>query len=131
LADALLAAVQQDLLAIGGALASPEPERMAERQRTKLVVSAARITALERAIDEAEAELAPLKAFVLPGGSPKAAALHLARTVCRRAERATVRLSHEQQAPAEALVYLNRLSDLLFTLARQANARSGVSDITW
>ena len=72
-----------------------------------------------------------LKAFILPGGTPKSAALHVARTVCRRAERSVVRLAREEGAPAEILVYLNRLSDLLFTLARLANHRAGVGDTTW
>jgi cob(I)alamin adenosyltransferase len=129
--DALLAAIQQDLFSIGGALATPEPERLKEAQRSKLKVPAERITALEQAIDEADLELAPLKAFVLPGGTPRAAALHLARTVCRRAERSVVALSRVEHVPDEIVVYLNRLSDLLFTLARLANHRAGRSDITW
>ena len=85
----------------------------------------------ERLMDEAERELAPLKAFVLPGGTPKAAALHVARTVCRRAERSVVHLAGEHEVPPEILVYLNRLSDLLFTLARLANHRAGAPDIVW
>jgi cob(I)alamin adenosyltransferase len=89
------------------------------------------VEAFERVMDDAEGELPPLRAFVLPGGTPKAAALHLARTVCRRAERSAVRLAREADAPAEILVYLNRLSDLLFTLARLANHRAGVGDMTW
>jgi cob(I)alamin adenosyltransferase len=131
LAAELLAGIQRDLFTIGGALAAPEPGRMNERQRTKLVLPADRIATLERAIDAAQAELEPLKAFVLPGGSPKAAALHLARTVCRRAERTTVHLARQERVPPDVLVYLNRLSDLLFTLARLANAKAGVADITW
>jgi hypothetical protein len=86
---------------------------------------------LEAAIDAADAELPPLRAFVLPAGAPKAAALHLARTVCRRAERAVVRLAHEHEVPPLFVVYLNRLSDLLFTLARLANHREGAGDTTW
>lgn len=131
LADELLAAIQRDLLAIGGRLATPEPERLHSPQRTKLAVAPERIAALERAIDEAVAELPPLTAFVLPGGSPKAAALHLARAVSRRAERAVVRLRHVEEVPPEVLVYLNRLSDLLFALARLANHRAGASDVSW
>ncbi len=131
LADETLAAVQRDLFAIGGRLATPDPARLREPQRAKLAVDAARITALERAIDEATAELPPLTAFVLPGGAPKAAALHLARAVCRRAERAVVRLGREEAVPAEVLAYLNRLSDLLFVLARLANRRAGIPDVTW
>lgn len=131
LADALLGAVQQDLFAIGAALATPEPGRLKARQREKMVVAPERVAALEQAIDGADAELPPLAAFVLPGGSPKAAALHLARTVCRRAERAVVRLSRDEAVPDEIVVYLNRLSDLLFTLARVANRRAGVAETPW
>jgi cob(I)alamin adenosyltransferase len=130
-ADALLGAVQRDLFAIGAALATPEPKRLKERQREKSVIPAERIVALERAIDEADGELPRLQKFVLPSGTPKAAALHLARTVCRRAERAVVGLAREADVPGEVLVYLNRLSDLLFTLARLANHRAGVPDVTW
>jgi len=130
-ADDLLVAVQRDLFAIGGRLATPEPERLREPQRAKLTVPAERITALEAAIDEATGELPPLTAFVLPGGTPKAAALHLARAVCRRAERTVVRLGHAEPVPGEVLAYLNRLSDLLFVLARLANHRAGAADVTW
>jgi len=129
--DALLARVQQDLFAIGGALASPEPEALRAAQRAKVAVTPEQVRALELAIDEAERELVPLRQFVLPGGCPKAAALHLARTVCRRAERAVVHLAREQPVPPEILTYLNRLSDLLFVLARLANHRSGQPDVTW
>lgn len=127
----LLAAIQRDLFTVGGRLATPEPERLKEPQRAKVAVAAERIAALEHAIDEAERELPPLRAFVLPGGTPKAAALHLARATSRRAERAVVHLSHVAEVPAEVLVYLNRLSDLLFTLARLANHRAGTPDVTW
>jgi len=82
-------------------------------------------------MDDADRELPPLKAFVLPAGTPKASALHLARTVCRRAERSVVHLAHESDVPELFVVYLNRLSDLLFTLARLANRRAGVTDVTW
>ncbi len=131
LAAEVLTRVQRDLFAIGGALATPTPAALRAEQRAKLVVTEAQVHALERAIDEAEAELAPLKQFVLPGGTPKAAALHLARTACRRAERSAVHLAHDQPVAPEILVYLNRLSDLLFVLARQANARAGRADVTW
>jgi cob(I)alamin adenosyltransferase len=130
-ADALLAAVQRDLFAIGGALATPEPDRLKAAQQGKVALPDERVQALERAIDEADAELAPLRAFVLPGGTPKAAALHVARTACRRAERSVVQLSRRERLPSGVLAYLNRLSDLLFVLARAANHRAGVADITW
>jgi cob(I)alamin adenosyltransferase len=90
-----------------------------------------RVAEFERVMDEAEAELPPLRAFVLPAGTAKAAALHQARTVCRRAERSVVHLAHEAEVPSSFVVYLNRLSDLLFTLARLANHRNGVADVTW
>jgi cob(I)alamin adenosyltransferase len=131
LADALLAEVQRDLFAIGGALASPDPGRLPTAQRVKVVVSPDRTRALEQAIDAAEQDLTPLKQFVLPGGVPKAAALHVARTACRRAERSVVRLAREQAVGEDILAYLNRLSDLLFVLARQANRRAGQPDVTW
>ncbi len=127
----LLTRVQRDLFAIGGALATPASAALRAEQRAKLAVTAEQVQALERAIDDAERELAPLRQFVLPGGTSKAAALHLARTVTRRAERSAVRLAHQEAVAAEILVYLNRLSDLLFVLARQANARAGRADATW
>jgi cob(I)alamin adenosyltransferase len=89
------------------------------------------VAEFERAMDAADGELPPLRAFVLPAGTPKAAALHLARTVCRRAERSVVHLARESDVPALFVVYLNRLSDLLFTLARLANHREGTGDVTW
>ena len=131
--DALLADIQRDLFTIGGALATPRPTTLGAARRAKLAVTAARVRALERAIDAAERELAPLRRFVLPGGCPKAAALHVARTVCRRAERSVVRLAREERVAGGRmiLVYLNRLSDLLFVLARQANRRAGEPDVAW
>lgn len=131
LADELLTVIQRDLFAIGGALATPEPDRVGAVQRAKVAVAAERIAALEAAIDAAEAELPPLTAFILPGGTVKASTLHVARTVCRRAERTVVHLSHMEHVPDEVIIYLNRLSDLLFTLARLANHRAGVADVTW
>jgi cob(I)alamin adenosyltransferase len=128
--DTLLEGIQRDLFAIGGRLATPEPEKVA-KAIAKAVLPPERVESFELAMDQAEEELPPLRAFVLPGGTPKAAALHLARTVCRRAERSAVRLAREEAAPAEILVYLNRLSDLLFTLARLANHRGGAGDTTW
>jgi cob(I)alamin adenosyltransferase len=128
--DELLDGIQRDLFAIGGRLATPQPEKVA-KAIAKAVLPPERVDSFERVMDDAEGELAPLRAFVLPGGTGKAAALHLARTVCRRAERSVVRLAREEDAPAEILVYLNRLSDLLFTLARLANHRAGAGDTTW
>ena len=76
-------------------------------------------------------ELEPLKAFIIPGGTPKAAALHVARTVCRRAERRVIALMPDDEIPTIVVIYLNRLSDLLFTLARVANRRAGAGEVTW
>ena len=94
-------------------------------------LSPERVALFERTIDEGDTELPPLKAFVLPAGTQKAAALHLARTICRRAERAVVGLAREEEVPEFFVVYLNRLSDLLFALARLANHRAGKGDVTW
>jgi len=128
--DALLVRVQQDLFAIGALLATPDREKMRQHLE-KASIDDARITALERAIDDGDAELEPLRSFIVPGGSPKAAALHVARTVCRRAERRVVELGLETEIPPLVVIYLNRLSDLLFTLARVANKRGGAGEVTW
>ena len=128
--DPLLEAVQRDLFAIGGQLASPDPDKVA-RALEKADLSDQRVSEFEQVMDAADHELPPLRAFVLPAGTPKAAALHLARTVCRRAERSVVHLARETAVPATFVVYLNRLSDLLFTLARLANHREGAGDVTW
>jgi cob(I)alamin adenosyltransferase len=132
-ADQLLAQIQRDLFVIGGSLASPDPGALRGEQRAKLALAPDRVRALEDAIDAAERELDPLRQFVLPGGSPKAAALHVARTACRRAERSVVRLSREREVKdsREILAYLNRLSDLLFVLARRVNRQAGYEDATW
>ena len=102
-----------------------------KEQLAKARIADARIAQLEQAIDDGEAELEPLKAFIMPGGTPKAAALHVARTVCRRAERAVIRLQREAEIPQIVVIYLNRLSDLLFVLARVANRRAGAGEVTW
>jgi cob(I)alamin adenosyltransferase len=128
--DETLVAVQRDLFAIGALLATPDPIKMRE-QLAKARIDDARIAQLEHTIDEGEAELTPLRAFIVPGGTPKAAALHVARTVCRRAERRVVHLSHTVELPPVAAIYLNRLSDLLFVLARVATRRAGAGEVTW
>ena len=128
--DDLLEAVQRDLFALGGHLATPDPGRVA-KALAKADLSPERVRRFEQVIDDAERELPPLRAFVLPTGTPKAAALHSARTICRRAERSVVHLAREAEVPELFLAYLNRLSDLLFTLARLANHRAGVGDSTW
>jgi cob(I)alamin adenosyltransferase len=128
--DEVLAPVQRDLFALGAMLATPDLEKMKE-QLEKARISDARIAQLEQAIDDGEQELEPLKAFILPGGTAKAAALHVARTVCRRAERAVIHLQRDTEVPQIVIVYLNRLSDLLFVLARVANKRAGAGEVTW
>jgi cob(I)alamin adenosyltransferase len=128
--DDVLERIQRDLFSIGGHLATPDPARVREAL-ARAELSPARVADFERLIDEADAELPPLRAFVLPGGSQRAALLHVARTVCRRAERSVVALAGAEPVPELFLVYLNRLSDLLFTLARLANHRDGRGDVTW
>jgi cob(I)alamin adenosyltransferase len=125
---ARLEQLQRDLFALGARLADPQA-RIAARV-TKVDLGSSDVTRLEQWIDEAETELEPLRRFVLPGGSPAASALHLARTVCRRAERHIVSLGPDAVDP-EVLAYVNRLSDLLFVLARLANRRAGVPDVEW
>ena len=121
--------VQADLFVVGANLATPAEGGRANPHVP--VLDPARITALEAWIDAAEGELEPLRHFVLPGGTPAAAALHLARTVCRRAERRVVTLAREAHVDPDHAIYLNRLSDLLFTLARLANHRAGLPDVPW
>ena len=128
--DEVLVPLQRDLFTIGALLATPDPVKMRE-QLTKARLDDERIAQLEHAIDEAEAELEPLRAFILPGGTPKAAALHMARTVCRRAERRVVSLMRDDEVPGLVTIYLNRLSDLLFVLARLATRRAGAGEVTW
>ncbi|HEY4216386.1 MAG TPA: cob(I)yrinic acid a,c-diamide adenosyltransferase [Gemmatimonadaceae bacterium] len=128
--DDVIAPIQVDLFAIGALLATPDREKMRQHLE-KAKIDEARISELERAIDAGDDELEPLRAFILPGGTAKAAALHVARTVCRRAERRVVELGAETEIPSLAVIYLNRLSDLLFTLARVANKRGGSAEVTW
>jgi cob(I)alamin adenosyltransferase len=128
--DDLLFSIQRDLFSIGALLATPDREKM-ESHLSKAKLDSHRITDLERAIDACDAELEPLKAFVLPGGSAKASALHFARTVCRRAERRVVTLGRETPLPGVVVIYLNRLSDLLFTLARLANKIENQGEVVW
>jgi cob(I)alamin adenosyltransferase len=123
--------VQADLFTIGANLATPAPEDGGRENPYIPTLDAARVPALEAWIDAGDAELEPLKSFVLPGGTAAAAALHLARTVCRRAERRVVGLAREATIDEAMVIYLNRLSDLLFTLARVANHRAGVQDVPW
>lgn len=128
--DAELEAIQRDLFSIGGHLATPDPEKV-RAALEKASLSPGRVEEFERAMDAADEALPPLRAFILPAGTPKAAALHLARTVCRRAERSVVTLARTAVVPELFLVYLNRLSDYLFTLARRANQAAGRGDVAW
>lgn len=128
--DVLLQAIQRDLFAIGAVLATPDPARLIKALGGVGLEDHA-VTELEAAIDRLEAELPPLKNFILPGGCPKGAALHLARTVCRRAERGVVGLGRATQVSPVIGRYLNRLSDLLFVLARMANKGAGAGDLLW
>jgi cob(I)alamin adenosyltransferase len=126
---ALLEEVQRALFTLGAYLATPE-----ERHRAPAGIRApadAEVAGLEARIDALEGELAPLQRFVLPGGTPAAAACHVARTVCRRAERCVVSLGRAEPLEPAAVRYLNRLSDLLFVLARVENRRAGVPDVEW
>jgi len=125
--EAVLAKVQVDLFTLGAELACV-PGKEASLKMTLL--GADDIARLERAIDAAEEKVEPMKYFVLPGGSAQSAALHVARTVCRRAEREILAID-DTPARSELVVYLNRLSDLLFVLARRANAAAGVADVPW
>ena len=126
---ALCTEIQARLFDLGAYLAAPDAERRAKAGIVAPPV--ADVHALEGRIDGFERELAPLKRFVLPGGTAAAAAFHLARTVCRRAERCCVALDAEDALDATALGYLNRLSDLLFVLARVENRRAGLADVEW
>jgi len=127
--DGLLLQIQRDLFALGAQLADPT-EQVAAR-KAKAAVAPERIQELEAAIDRHEAALTPLRAFVLPGGAPTGAFLHLARTVCRRAERTIVALGRAHKLDPLIETYVNRLSDLLFVLARDANRAAGHPDDTW
>lgn len=123
--DALLERIQSELFVVGADLATPGEAKYIPR------MSAERVTLLEEEIDRFENELEPLKQFILPSGTPAGAYLHLARTVCRRAERGVVRLNAQESVNQAVLLYLNRLSDWLFVVARVANARAGVRDVPW
>ena len=127
--DAMLARIQNDLFDLGADLATPEQDKP---RRDPLRVSDVQVERLEREIDQLNEHLSPLRSFVLPGGTPAAANLHLARTICRRAERLVVALSEktEERISPTAVRYLNRLSDFLFVAARHANDR-GAADVLW
>jgi cob(I)alamin adenosyltransferase len=127
LAD-LLRRVQNELFVVGAHLATPEDS---PHTGSLPLLDEAMIGRLEMEIDNAEAELEPLRQFILPGGDEAAARLHLARTVCRRAERALVEFSLDRPVAPTIITYMNRLSDWLFVMARLANKRAGVADRAW
>ena len=129
---ALLKSIQNDLFDLGADLCVPErPKRgRAAQARKPLRIAEAHVKPLEQAIDRFNAALQPLRSFVLPGGTAASAWLHLARTVCRRAERRLVALARKETINPQAIIYLNRLSDLLFVMARRAND-VGRADVLW
>ena len=124
--DSKLGRIQHLLFVVGSDLATPGSAQTAIPR-----IGEAEVRIVEEWIDELEASLPPLKQFIVPGGCQGAAFLHLARTVCRRAERWTVMLSREEPACKQAVVFLNRLSDFLFVAARTANRLAGVADVPW
>ncbi|MAT70045.1 MAG: ATP:cob(I)alamin adenosyltransferase [Planctomycetaceae bacterium] len=124
--DLVVAQMQHEMFALGAELAAPDPSASG-----MTLLTDAAVDRVEREIDQFEAGLPPLKAFILPGGSPQAAALHAARCVCRRAERMVVLLAETVEIRASIIRYLNRVGDLLFVLARQANAAAGTPDVPW
>lgn len=124
--DAVVAGIQHELFALGAELASPQAKSVDAG-----FVDDADVRRLEAEIDTFEEQLPELRAFILPGGSPAAAAVHVARSVCRRAERDLVHLAQSAPVRPVILQYVNRVGDLLFVLARQANAAAGVADVPW
>jgi cob(I)alamin adenosyltransferase len=127
--DAVLGRIQNDLFDLGADLCSPAKS---ERSEARLTVTEAQVSRLEQEIDDFNSALAPLRSFVLPGGTPAAAHLHLARTVCRRAERLLVELADTEgeRVSVPVMKYLNRLSDLLFVASRAVN-ENGAKDVLW
>ncbi len=123
--DPILEGIQNDLHILGAQLASAVSKEKAPS------ISSQRVNQIENIIDKCEGELDPLSNFILPGGSSAAAFLHISRGICRRAERRAVALSKDEDVDANTIIYLNRLSDLLFVLSRLANKRAGVSDTEW
>lgn len=120
--------LQDELFVLGAELATPDPEAV---KKQIVPLGADRIAWMEEVMDAIDAEVPPLRSFVLPGGHPGAAHLHLARTICRRAERRTIAFARHAHLRAEVVAYLNRLSDLLFMLARLVNHRAGVEEPKW
>jgi cob(I)alamin adenosyltransferase len=130
--DAMLGRIQNDLFDLGADLCSPDQSKGKGPGGARLTVTDAQVTRLESEIDRLNADLAPLRSFVLPGGTAAAAHLHLARTICRRAERLMVDLADQpgEEVSAVALKYVNRLSDFLFVASRYVNQK-GAGDVLW
>jgi cob(I)alamin adenosyltransferase len=124
--DVILEEIQNDLFTLGADLAAPQPSKKKNKR-----IQSSDISRLEHHIDKIELLLQPLRNFILPGGNRTAAMIHFARTVCRRAERLAVKLSHEESIDEFSVVYLNRLSDLLFVLGRRVNTLSSTPEIKW
>ncbi len=125
--DSILQQIQDTLFTLGADLATP----FSVQSQAITRIAHSDYEVFERTIDALTEKIEPLKSFILPGGNRVAAMIHLARTVCRRAERYVVRLMHEEEINNETIIYLNRLSDLLFVLARYANALSGTPEVKW
>ena len=125
--DSILEMLQNALLVLGADLAAPRDKGNAKVPR----IGSSDVDLVEKAIDELDGVLKPLKSFILPGGTPVASESHFARTVCRRAERAVVKLAREENIGDEPVVFLNRLSDLLFVMARYANHQAQVHESLW
>jgi cob(I)alamin adenosyltransferase len=122
----LLCAVQKDIFVIGAEFAASGGKAKLHRR-----IGPQRVSELEQEIDKIEAQLSPLHHFILPGGSKAASLLHFARTVCRRAERSAVALSRKEKVDPQIIIYLNRLGDLLFVMARHANRKKRVEEVMW
>ena len=121
--------IQNNLFDIGAILASPHPEKLEGKSSSS--VAPQEIEGLEKSIDRMEAELKPLLTFILPGGGEESSILHVARTVCRRAERQIITLSEREKISSQIIIYINRLSDYLFVLARWINFKKNVKEDTW
>lgn len=125
----LLVSIQRDLFAVGAQLADVRKDKGKDMEKAAL--PAQRVAGLEQAIDRFDEELPPLKHFILPGGCEAGARLHLAGTICRRAERRIAALAEKEEVSPAILAYMNRLSDLLFVMARLVNHRAGAGEIAW
>jgi cob(I)alamin adenosyltransferase len=128
---AAIQAIQNELFNIGAELASDRPVRRGKRQAGVFQLEMAKVGPLEELIDEYDARVPPLRTFILPGGSTASSLLHLARTICRRAERATVTLAGKEPVNPAIIAYLNRLCDLLFVLARYVSKAGGRRELLW